>query len=433
MKHLQVIEFFLKLVTMQTKSLGKRVASIIFFFFLFQNIYSQENYLAGYIVSFKGDTLHGFIDYRNWEKNPQKISFKEKLTDDKVVFFPTEIKAFSVLDEIYESAIIKTEVSPFKTNDLEYDKELKFEGDTTFLQAVLKGKKSLYTYTNRLGEKQFYIKNGSSYELLAYKRYLNEDHDQTIVFENNKYLGQLSFYLNDCPSVMSKLPTIKYSQQSIENLFLFYNKCTNSGIDFQQKTEKGSMKVSVVAGISITSLKFKSSDNRVFISLVNADMSNSVNVTGGLSFNYVLPRNLKKWSITSKFLYTKFKFSDYVNENSYSTTYVSLGISYIKMLNMARYNYVVGDFTIFCDAGFSLGFVATSTNYKRIESELYGEEIGKALDDVRKYEYGYVVGLGAEFSRYSFEVVRETGTGISEYLMLSSQSTRYYFLLGYRF
>lgn len=418
---------------MQTKSFGRSAALILFFFFLFQNVYSQENYLPGYIVSFKGDTLHGFIDYRNWEKNPKKISFKEKLTDDKVVFFPTEIKAFSVLDDSYESAIIKTEVSPFKTNELEYNNEVKFENDTTFLQAILKGKKSLYTYTNRLGEQQFYIKSGSSYELLVYKRYLKEDHDQTIVSENNKYLGQLSFYLNDCPSVMSKLSSVKYNLRSIENLFLFYNKCTNSGIDFQKKTEKGSMKVSVVAGISTTSLKFESGDNRVFIRVVNADMSNSVNVTGGLSFNYVLPRNLKKWSIASTLLYTKFKFSDYVKENSYSTTYVSLGFSYIKMLNMARYNYAVGDFTIFCNAGISFGFAATSTNYKRIESELYGEEIGKALDDVRKYEFGYVVGLGTDFRRYSFEVVRETGNGISEYELLSSLSTRYYFLLGYRF
>ena len=418
---------------MQIKSFGKSAALILFFFFLFQNIYSQENYLAGYIVSFKGDTLHGFIDYRNWEKNPQKISFKEKLTDDKVVFFPTEIKAFSVLDDNYESAIIKTEVSPFKTNDLEYDKELKFEDDTTFLQAVLKGKKSLYTYTNRLGEKQFYIKNGSSYELLAYKRYLNEDHDQTIVFENNKYLGQLSFYLNDCPSVMSKLPTIKYNLQSIENLFLFYNKCTNSGIDFQQKTEKGSMKVSVVAGISITSLKFRSYYNLTFEPLVNSNFKNSVNVSGGISFDFVLPRNLKKWSWCNELLYSSYNFNTHLNENYYTTTCVTLEYTYLKIVSMVRYRYPIGKCSLLFNGGITGGYVIKSTNYKRVDSGLYGIEIGKAVNSTRDFEEGYTLGLGGEVKRYSVDVMYEAGTGISNITSLKSISNRYYILVGYRF
>ncbi len=418
---------------MKAKIIEKRTLLTILFLLMFQAIFSQENYITGYIVSFKGDTLHGYIDYRNWEKNPKKISFKEKLTDDKVVFFPTEIKAFGVIGDNYESAIIKTEVSPVKTGALEYDKDLRFETDTTFLQVLLKGEKSLFAYTNRLGEVQFYIKMGSSYELLVYKRYLEEKNDQTIVSENNKYLGQLSYYLNDCPSVRTKLPTTKYSRRSIENLFLFYDKCTNSKIDFQKKVEDASIQFGVIAGLSTTSLKFSSIYKQTFAYLLYANLSNSINVTGGLYLDYLLPRNLKKWSVCTEFLYSSYKFDATIKENNYSTTYFTLGYSYLKMVNMVRYKYPVGKCILFINGGISSGYAISSTNYKRVESELYGVETGKALDSYRGIELGLTLGIGAEFQRYSFELLHERGNGMSTYTSLSSNSYRYYFLVGYRF
>jgi hypothetical protein len=56
--------------------------------------FAQANYQPGVVVNLKGDTIRGFIDYREWENNPESILFKPaaagtavKLTTDSIGFF----------------------------------------------------------------------------------------------------------------------------------------------------------------------------------------------------------------------------------------------------------------------------------------------------------------------------------------------------------
>jgi hypothetical protein len=133
---------------MYYRKLQKRIVLIIIGLAFFHTSYCQKNYLAGYIIKTNGDTLHGFIDYRNWNENPNKIIFKKTLTDNLIKYTPIDIKEFRVHNETYESAIIKVEVSPDKISELQTTDELVFKTDTTFLQALIKGPKCLYYSLN---------------------------------------------------------------------------------------------------------------------------------------------------------------------------------------------------------------------------------------------------------------------------------------------
>ncbi|HUW06738.1 MAG TPA: hypothetical protein VMW01_10810 [Williamwhitmania sp.] len=418
---------------MQTMSYSKSAALILFHLFLFQNIYSQENYTAGYIVSNKNDTLHGFIDYRNWEKNPHHIYFKEKLTDEKVEFLPTEIRSFSVSDEVYVGAIVNSEISPFLPYKIDNRSDLKFEVDTTFLQTIIGGIKSLYLYKNNSGKTQFYIKVGPTYELLIYKMYQEKYYHARLAYTytmvNQQYLSQLASYLGNCPLVSEMIKNTTYSRKDIENLFFIYYKCEDAKIEFQKKPDNGSMKVGIIAGISITSLKFRSEYSSPYAPPLYTNFKNSVNVSGGVSFDFVLARNLKKWSWCNELLYSSYKFNDHFNENGYSTTYINLEYTYLKIASMVRYRYPIGKYTLFFNGGFTAGYAIKSTNYRRVESELYGIEIGKAVDSPRNFEEGYTLGLGGEVKRYSVELMYEAGAGASNISGLN----RYYILVGYRF
>jgi hypothetical protein len=59
---------------MSYSTFTKRITLLFLSFLLFQNAHSQENYLAGYIVRLGGDTLRGFVDYRNWVDMPTKLT-----------------------------------------------------------------------------------------------------------------------------------------------------------------------------------------------------------------------------------------------------------------------------------------------------------------------------------------------------------------------
>ena len=419
------------------KNIGKFIL-VILGILTFYSAYSQKNILSGFVVTLDKDTLHGFIDYRNWEKNPEKIYFRDKIDGEKIIYKPLEISSFSVLDEIYVSAIVQREVSPIKTNDLQAGQEVKLVIDTAFLQTVIRGPKSLYYYKDRDGKNQFYIGVDTTYDLLIYKRFLKKQDGVDIIGENNKYIGQLNLYFSDCPSIYSKINATKYNKKSIENLFLFYyNNCTQSEIEFKNAGKKTKVEIGLIAGVSLTSLKFHS-DN--FDYLVKVDYPQSVNFTGGIYFDVILPRNQGKWSINNELIFCSYNvegtYKDIENENDYTIYYTNMGYSYIKMNNMVRYKYAINQWFIYLNVGISNGFALLEKNNLIKESKFYTMdrlENGKALEDSRRYEQGLILGLGTKFKRLSLEYRYEIANGMSSYNGLSSPTRRNFFLLGYKF
>ncbi len=427
---------------MQIKTIIKRIGVLIFIISISQISFSQKNYLPGYIIQLNGDTVHGGIDYRNWGRNPDKISFKEKSGDSIFHYNPIDIKGFGVLDEFYASAIVETEVSPQdigNINDEAFNNaDLKISIDTTFLQTIIRGKKSLYFYVNKAGKKQFYIKQDSAYKLLIYKKYLLKTNTCQGIAENKKYINQLSAYLQDCPSIQSKLENTAYTQKGMEDLFLYYYGCSQSKLEFQKKTEKTLLEFGVLAGLSLTSLEIGSIDY-----LVNADFQPSAKFSAGAFFELVLPRNQRKWSLNNELVFSSYKmagrYEDFGNQHSYSTPNVyhtTIGLSYLKLNNMLRYNYPIKNCFVYLNTGISNGFAIKETNYLKKEYNWYSDgqvEEGKALDEIRKYEQGYILGIGTKYKRFSFEIRREKGNGLSKSSRLKSNTTGYYFLLGYKF
>lgn len=404
---------------------------------LFQKLIAQENYLPGYVIKENGDTISGFIDYRNWENNPQKVRFKNKIENKPTLYSPFEIKEFGVKDEIYVSGVVNAEISSRQTDRLQEDPTLKLRVDTVFLQTLIRGDKSLFFYRDPQGKDNFYVQQDANFELLKHKKYLRKVDGKRVITENMKYKAQLRLYFDNDQSVKSDLQNTSYNQKSLIKVFQNYYSSTQSEVDFQRKREKTKIEIGVIAGVSNTSLKFKSD---VFPFLVNANYNQSTNFSGGIFFNIVLPRNQGKWSINNELLFTSYKVSgryeDYRNEDYYEITSTEIGYSNLKLNTLIRFKYPIGKLFLYVNGGMSNGFAITETNYKKIESKFYTTEMteeGLAIDDTRKYEQGWIFGLGAKYNKISLEIRYELGNGMSKYTALNATTKRYYILLGYRF
>lgn len=415
------------------KKLGLTVIVIL----TFQIAFSQENYIPGHIVKNNKDTLFGFVDYRNWKNNPDNIKFKITIESNPISFTPTDILEFRIQDEIYVSGIINTAVSPQKTNYLDDNPILDIKVDTTFLQTLFSGKKSLYYYKNFDGAENFYIKQDTGFQLLMYKKYTKQHNDKQVIKENKRYLGQLTLYLNDCETISSKLEAVSYKQKSLIKLFQYYYECSSSDIYYQKKIKKVNTEIGVLAGASFTFLDFTSVG---FDYLVNAGYNPSMNFSTGLFFDIILPKSHGKWSIYNELQFTTYKvegkYEEYENENSYSVTTSEIGYSYIKINNLVRFKYPIGSLFIFINGGISNGFSVSETNYKKKETKFYSTETvveDVALNDTRKYEQCFILGTGVKYTKFSFEIRFENGNGMSEYPALKSATTRFYFLFGYKF
>ncbi|WP_341225228.1 hypothetical protein [uncultured Arcticibacterium sp.] len=400
----------------------------------FQLAYSQNNYISGYVVKNKTDTLYGFVNYRNWKNNPDNIKFKANMDDKPISFKPTDITEFQVEGEIYVSGIIHIEVSPLQTNDLKEESEINIRVDTAFLQTLYQGEKSLYFYKNSKSKENFYIKQDSAFSLLEYKRYLRQQDGKRVISENKNYLGQLAFYLNDCKTINRKIEKTSYNQKDLLELFQYYYKCSSSAISFQKEFEKSHMEIGVLAGLSSTSLSFSSYN---FDYLVKTKFNSSVNFSSGVFFDLVLPRNQGKWSINNEILFSTYKVkTNYEKSGYYSVINSQIGYSYLKINNLLRFKYPIGHLFIFLNGGISNGLSISETNNRIEESSLEPTKIlleDRVLYETRKLEQGLIVGTGIKYNRLSFEVRYENGNGMSKYRSLKSSTKRYFLLLGYRF
>ena len=398
----------------------------------------QVNFIPGQVVLLNGDTLSGYIDYRNWAINPKKVAFKTNIDSVIQILNPLEILEFSVSDEIYVSAVVKVETTPLAINNIEDDASLHFRTDTIFLQTLIKGAKSLFFYKNEESRDNYYIKEDSAIELLVYKQYIKKDENgHTYAAENNTYLGQLRLYLGDCPTIQSYLENTKYNKNSLISLFQEYYNCISSETAFMRKPEKVRCEAGMLVGSSLSTLRFQSTE---FDYLVNATYSYSINFTRGAYLDFIIPRNQGRWSVYNEFLYTNYKvnglYEFYHSKFNYGTVETEIGIAYVQLCHMLRFKVPVRNAFIYLNGGISNGIAYRFKNYKHEVSNFYSiikDEEGFALDRIRPYEQSIILGMGLKYKKCSFEARYEMGNGMSSYSILNSTSTRYFLLFGYQF
>ena len=70
---------------------------LILFAILPSVLFAQSNYYPGYVLKNNGDTLKGFIDYREWDQSPKSIHFKINKEGKSIFQFnPQDIRKFQI-------------------------------------------------------------------------------------------------------------------------------------------------------------------------------------------------------------------------------------------------------------------------------------------------------------------------------------------------
>ncbi|MBT1688390.1 outer membrane beta-barrel protein [Dawidia soli] len=409
-------------------------------------VFSQADYRPGYIVSLQGDTLRGSIDYRNWLRNPKAISFHPSAQGEDRTYTPLEIRAFGVAGDIYESAIVQVDVSPTDVGELSESPEPQLVADTAFIRALITGEKSLYLYhtaDQRGKNEQLYIRKDGQWELLIYKKYIRKQTTtgtQEFVTSNNRYIKQLAFYLQACPSIQKKMRDIRYGSTSLERLFRTYYECTTTTPAYEKKPEKRPVEFGILAGAAQTSVDIRTIDRLAASPLAQASFPKGFTFTGGLFLDLVRLRNNRKWSLNSELVYTSFTSEgthyEQRNADSYTYTYINLEYSYLKLNTLVRFKYPVGKLYLFANAGISSAIVLQGSD-RQTEVRYFQNtptvHESKAFDNgTESYDLGFLGGLGVRYQRYAFETRFERTQGMINYTGMSARLTRVAFLLSFR-
>jgi hypothetical protein len=160
---------------------------------------AQSNYKPGYIVTLKGDTVRGFVNYKEWNANPNSIDFKTANAVNGKKYLPAEIHYFSIDgQESYRQYTGPVSMDYTDPGHISNSRDTSFKVETVFLKVIQKGSKlALYSFADNI-KLRFFIAESPKYNLveLGYRLYSNFDSDAannqkgTTVNENT-YMRQL--------------------------------------------------------------------------------------------------------------------------------------------------------------------------------------------------------------------------------------------------
>jgi len=220
-------------------------------------IWAQPNYHEGYVIKNNGDTLKGFVNYREWVYSPEYIEFRaDKANGPVLKFTANSINGFGVSGfEAYKSYVgditLNKNIFPNIPSGLDTSHQVR----AIFLKPIRRGTKLDFYYNNEPDKDRFFIaeKGGQPAELKYYAYYNSSSAE---VF-GNIYVTQLQLlaakYVNGNKKIADKLENPRYELRFIKEIVDEIN-----GVDPVEQQKADSVKsanspafVRFIAGLAV--------------------------------------------------------------------------------------------------------------------------------------------------------------------------------------
>jgi hypothetical protein len=207
-----------------------------------------------------GDTLHGYINYGNWETTPKRISFKSNPDASPVKYAAGEISSFKVSvgnPEEYQAYKGPVTTDNPEINHLHIGRDTSFRIDTVFLKIIQTGKNiTLFSYADNIKVHYFISSNpGGQPEELIYRIYYNSEEENgrdRSVYDRTylKQLAAISEKLND-PTLTEAIFKADFAEADLINIAGRINGITDKQLLAKGKSHPSPVKFIVIAALVI--------------------------------------------------------------------------------------------------------------------------------------------------------------------------------------
>lgn len=225
---------------------------------------AQSNYKPGYVVNLKGDTTKGFVDFKEWDKNPVKINFKANLQAPEVQKLSADdISAFAVNGlEYYEKYKVSVSMDQVDVEKLSTGVDTSSTAGNIFLRVLVKGKYvTLYDYKDDI-KNRFFIKDNAltNPEELIYRTYLNPN-EVTQIVTQPWYQNQLNILAIKYGQSTGKLTAaIEKTGYNGNDLTIIVNTINQSGMAVSHGNNARPVRFFAGAAIIGESLKYSGTE-----------------------------------------------------------------------------------------------------------------------------------------------------------------------------
>jgi len=237
---------------------------VLAIFLLPSFVSAQTNYKQGYVITNNGETINGFINYREWYSNPNNISFKKTLNDKAQTYHPTDLGYFEISGfEAYQSAMVAISLGKTNIQTIKDEIDTSSKTDQVFLKIIKKGTNvSLLSYTDAL-KTRFYVtdnKTGAAPQELKYQPYL--DKDSPALKKKNIYYAQLialanKYHADDATKIIDRIVVLNYNEDELLRIInIINNDDTTAPIK-----KNGTRTYNLYAGIGLNASRVTRSSN----------------------------------------------------------------------------------------------------------------------------------------------------------------------------
>jgi len=152
-------------------------------------LYAQTDFKPGYVIPSPGDTLFGKIDYRG--DLLMKSICRFKTAENTIIeYTPKNILAFRFIDSKY---YISREVN----------------GESVFLEYLIKGRVNIYYLRDAHGDHYYINKDDTELTEIPYQEGIKYVDAKRVYFETKQHVGILKYYMQDAPELKSQINGIK--------------------------------------------------------------------------------------------------------------------------------------------------------------------------------------------------------------------------------
>jgi hypothetical protein len=200
---------------------------------------SQSNYRAAYAVKNNGDTLRGYMNYREWRETPKSIDFKREQGSKEIIELnPKDVKyiSFKGLDS-YVSYTGPLSIDKNSYPNLLNRLDTSVTNDVVFLKVIIPGEKvALFINADEIKSRLFIKEAGALPQELKYHQYYNEAGDKVLFL--NVFRKQLAYLINKYSqspqnAKMYELLQGEYNLGTVEKIVLGINGMASQSVKKQ--------------------------------------------------------------------------------------------------------------------------------------------------------------------------------------------------------
>jgi hypothetical protein len=405
----------------------RQLTLITFLLTLFISVKAQTNYQPASVTLINGQQVAGWIDYRQWNQNPHKISFRKTPDGETLLYGTSDLQSFMITGkDSFERAVVTKDMRPVELAQVSGATEDREETDTTFLRILLKNSQvALYELVD-FKLHLFVRENNSDFNELKYKVYF--DAERSVLSYQNLFRAQLQKYLEGNLQQGKWVRYLEHARYATKDITVFIAGVNDMKIPKQKTTN---INFFVGGGAVYSSIKFKGSSD-----LDRMSYKGGVGPSVGLGMDLRSTRNLQDVTVRLEIFYSS---AHYKGEGTtyldYPTTY-TIDQTNITPAFAVLYNFLRSPaYKVYIGGGLGYNFSSYSRN--RYTMVYNGGNSTFINDNYLNFEKSWVEVTGRVGGfigkKIELSLIGKIVGGFNNLIYISGNPTTFSLRVGYHF